>query len=121
VLAFDHAAAGQLIRSGDNGVLVPFGETAAFVAAAVALAAAPALREGIEPRALATARGLGWACVVARFEARLAAAGGAGYSRAAACPTDADRCGGYRCQRSGISIGRNAARRCNCAASTTWP
>ena len=31
VLAYDYAAAAQLIRSGENGLLAPFNDTAAFV------------------------------------------------------------------------------------------
>lgn len=77
VLAFDHAAAGQLIRSGDNGVLVPADDAADFVSRAVALAVDARLRQSIAPRALATARALGWDRVVMSFEAQLAAACGA--------------------------------------------
>jgi glycosyltransferase involved in cell wall biosynthesis len=78
VVAFDHAAAGELIRSGDNGVLVPFGETAAFVARAAALAVDGRLRQQIAPRARASALALGWDRVVASFEAQLATACGTG-------------------------------------------
>ena len=42
VVAFDHAAAARFIRSGDNGELVPFDDTAAFVAIAARTAADPA-------------------------------------------------------------------------------
>ncbi len=78
VLAFDHAAAGQLIRSGENGRLAAAGDSAAFVAAAVALARDDALRARLAAQALATAQGLGWEAVVARFESHLGAACGAG-------------------------------------------
>lgn len=83
VLAFDRAAAGQLIRSGENGLLAPAGDTAAFVAQAAALARDAALRARLVPPALATAHSLGWDAVVARFEGHLAAACGAGHPPAA--------------------------------------
>ena len=81
VLAFDHAAAGQLIRSGDNGWLVPPGHAGRFVAAAVALAGDPRLRHALGPRARATALAQGWDGVVLRFEAQLVAARDAALQR----------------------------------------
>jgi glycosyltransferase involved in cell wall biosynthesis len=71
IVAFDHAAAGLLIRSGDNGLLAPFGDTPAFVARAVELAADAGRRRAIAQRALATAQALDWDSVLARFEANL--------------------------------------------------
>ena len=76
IVAFDHAAAGLLIRSGENGVLAPCGQAAAFVSCAVALAGDAKLRQSMALSALATARALGWDRVVASFEAQLAAACG---------------------------------------------
>jgi glycosyltransferase involved in cell wall biosynthesis len=77
MLAFDHAAAGQLIRPGANGLLAPFDDSAGFIGMAVALARNAELRAAIGPRARATALTLGWDSVVARFEGHLAAACGA--------------------------------------------
>jgi glycosyltransferase involved in cell wall biosynthesis len=76
VLAYDYAAAGQHIRSGVDGVTVPFDDSAAFIAAARGLIECrerwPALREA----ARTTACGLSWDYVVGRFEGALAAAAG---------------------------------------------
>ncbi len=77
MVAFDHAAAGQLIEPGHNGLLAPFGDSEGFVARAVALARNDTLRQAIGPRARSMALQLGWDSVVARFEAHLAAACGA--------------------------------------------
>lgn len=77
VLAFDHAAAGQLIDSGRNGRLVAPGDAQGFVAAALALAADAALRGALAQAGLQTAQGLGWDAVIARFERQLALACGA--------------------------------------------
>jgi len=76
VVAFDHAAAGLLIRSRDNGVLAPLGDARAFVAHAAWLAGDEPLRRAMGARAMATARALGWDRVVASFEAHLAGACG---------------------------------------------
>ena len=86
VLAFDHAAAGQLIRRGDNGWTVPCGDEARFVAAAVALAGDASLRRRLGPRARVTALAQGWDGVVARFEAQLMAACAAGVRQVAVAP-----------------------------------
>jgi glycosyltransferase involved in cell wall biosynthesis len=88
IVAFDHAAAGQLIQSGVNGLVAACGDSAGFVGRAVALSRNESLRAMIAPRARATALGLGWDAVVARFESHLAAAcegalpGGAELARA---------------------------------------
>ena len=71
LLAFDHAAAGQLVESGHNGLLAPFGDHRAFVQQACALALDAPLRRHLARQARATAEALGWDSVVARFEARL--------------------------------------------------
>jgi glycosyltransferase involved in cell wall biosynthesis len=73
IVAFDYAAAAQLIRSGDNGVLVPFGDVAAYVKASVELAADLPRRRSIGERARTTASELGWEGIVERFEAVLSA------------------------------------------------
>ncbi len=71
VVAFDHAAAGQLIRSGDNGLLAPFGDSAALAHAAAALAADRPRLAAVRAQARRTALALGWDRIHARFEAML--------------------------------------------------
>lgn len=68
VLAYDHAAAGQLITSGESGLLARFGNAADFVGHAVRLAADPAgsVRLGSNARRLAGS--LGWERIVAQVE-----------------------------------------------------
>jgi glycosyltransferase involved in cell wall biosynthesis len=68
VVAFDYAAAARFIRSGTNGVLVPFGDADAFVAAAARTAADLARCRALGAQARATARELDWEGVVAQFE-----------------------------------------------------
>jgi glycosyltransferase involved in cell wall biosynthesis len=68
VLAYEHAAAAQLIRSGHSGLLAPCGDQAAFVRQAVALAADPVAARGLGLVARDTALGLGWERIVARIE-----------------------------------------------------
>ena len=74
LVAFDHAAAAQLIRCGHNGMVVPLGNSSAFVQAAVTLAGDAAQRRRIAQRARESAATLDWAGVVLRFEAVLAQA-----------------------------------------------
>ena len=71
VVAYDYAAAAQLIRDGDNGRTVPFGDRPAFEAAASALAADTDARRRLGERACASVASLGWDRIVARFEALL--------------------------------------------------
>jgi glycosyltransferase involved in cell wall biosynthesis len=71
MVAFDHAAAAQLIRSGDNGMLANCADASAFVKAAVDLAADPERRRLIGDRARRTACALDWDVIVVRFEAVL--------------------------------------------------
>ena len=71
VVAFDHAAAAQLIRDGDNGALVPYADSAAYVRAALALAADPVLRARMGTAARISVASLSWNAIVARFEATL--------------------------------------------------
>ena len=68
VVAFDYAAAAQLIRSGENGVTVPLADDGAYVRAAVALAGDSERRREIGLQARQTAREIGWEGIVARFE-----------------------------------------------------
>jgi glycosyltransferase involved in cell wall biosynthesis len=68
VIAFDRAAAGELIRHGGSGMLAPCGDRAAFVNSAKALADDELLRSVIADGALRRAQQLGWKRVVDRFE-----------------------------------------------------
>ncbi len=68
LVAFDYAAAAQLVTSGENGMLAPMHDAAAFVRAAQALAGDPALRQRMAGAGRATAESLDWASIVARFE-----------------------------------------------------
>jgi glycosyltransferase involved in cell wall biosynthesis len=81
VVAFDYAAAAQLIRDGDNGRLVRHADNHAFTALAADLAADAHRRARMGARARESVASLGWADVVGRFETLLrqtAARGGAG-------------------------------------------
>jgi glycosyltransferase involved in cell wall biosynthesis len=78
VLAFDCAAAGQLILDGDNGIVVPPDRPEAFIAAACRLAGDPALGPSLARQAVATAHRLSWEQIVSRVENEYAAAIDAG-------------------------------------------
>ncbi|CAJ0680660.1 glycosyltransferase family 4 protein [Ralstonia mannitolilytica] len=73
VVAFDTAAAGMHVRTGQNGCLAPVGDVAVFTAAAVALAADGDLRQRLGRAARQTAQALDWPQVLERFEAALLA------------------------------------------------
>jgi glycosyltransferase involved in cell wall biosynthesis len=73
VVAFDYAAAAQVIADGEQGVRVPFGDGRAYVDAAVALAFDPARRERLGRAARERALQLDWDAIVQRFETVLAA------------------------------------------------
>jgi glycosyltransferase involved in cell wall biosynthesis len=68
VVAFDSAAAGELIHNGVNGWLAGPGKEADFVAAVRMAALDPAARLAVADAARATARRLDWADITARFE-----------------------------------------------------
>jgi glycosyltransferase involved in cell wall biosynthesis len=68
VVAFDYAAAAQIIEHGRNGSLVPFGQEPAFIEQAVSLAQAGDARLAMGRAARAAATPLGWDSVVARLE-----------------------------------------------------
>ncbi len=74
VLAFDYAAAAQLLRRGEGGVLVPYGDDAAFVAAAEALAGDPGRITGLRRRARETALALDWGRIAREVESEYLAA-----------------------------------------------
>ena len=68
VVAFDYAAAAQLIHGGENGVLVPHGDTGAFVHASAGLAGERTRRLAMGVQARLSADALDWDDVIARFE-----------------------------------------------------
>lgn len=68
VLAFDHAAAGQLIEPGLNGWLAPLGETRAFVALARKLALDAVARQRVGEAARHSALDLAWDGVLRQVE-----------------------------------------------------
>jgi glycosyltransferase involved in cell wall biosynthesis len=68
LVAFDYAAAAQVIADGEQGVRVPFGDEQAFVAAALALAVDPGRRERLSRAARARALQLDWEAIVQRVE-----------------------------------------------------
>lgn len=69
VVAFRHAAAGELIVSGENGVLADPKHENSFEAAAAALLDDAALMRSMGTKAAARARALGWPAVVEQTEA----------------------------------------------------
>jgi glycosyltransferase involved in cell wall biosynthesis len=68
VVAFDYAAAAQLIRSGYNGVLVPYGDSQAFVQAAAQLARSTMQRHTLGALARERACAQDWDDIIGRFE-----------------------------------------------------
>ena len=74
VLAYDHAAAGQLIQSGRNGLLAPLGDADAFVAMARELASAPQRAQAWGVCARASALACQWDQVVVQVESLMLAA-----------------------------------------------
>ncbi|HEY8879800.1 MAG TPA: glycosyltransferase family 1 protein [Roseateles sp.] len=71
VVAFESAAAGELIRSGVNGWLAGAGRESDFVAATRVAAFDAAARRAVAEQARMTARRLDWGDITARFEAVL--------------------------------------------------
>jgi len=68
VVAFDHAAASQLIEPGLSGALIACDNEPQFVREAVALAGSRAARETLGRRARLRARAHGWSAVLDAFE-----------------------------------------------------
>lgn len=68
VVAYDCAAAEEIIRHGENGLKACPEDEAAFVAAAVALARSPDLRQRLGKAAAARAAQLSWEAIVDSFE-----------------------------------------------------
>lgn len=71
VLAFDHAAAAELIVDGVNGMKVPPGHDLQFIQTAAVLAQDAGLRARLAQRSLETALTMDWTSVAARFESIL--------------------------------------------------
>ncbi len=71
LVAFDQAAASQLVRHGENGLLVPPGDALAFCRALAELLDHPQRRQAMGRQACESMRNQGWDEVVARFEALL--------------------------------------------------
>ena len=71
VLAFDCAAAGQLITRGEDGQLVPPGQDSEFLRQALLLALQGQQRRSLGERASATVAELGWPGIARRFERML--------------------------------------------------
>ncbi|MEO6246751.1 MAG: glycosyltransferase, partial [Opitutaceae bacterium] len=81
VAGFDDAAARQFVVHGKNGLTVPCDQPEALVDAAVLLATDDLLRAQLRPAARQTVEPQAWDKVIARFEADLAQAAGAGVTR----------------------------------------
>ena len=71
VIAYDYAAARSHIANGETGILVPLGDSRAFVAAAVKLASQPGELERVRRQARDYSRLIGWPRVVEHFAALL--------------------------------------------------
>ena len=71
VVAYDYAAAREHVTHAEDGLLVPCGDTRAFIANAVRLINAPGLLARIRRVARPTVLPLDWARVVERFESLL--------------------------------------------------
>ncbi len=87
VAAYDYAAARQHIVDGESGLLAPFGDDGAFVAAARILARSPQTVARLKLGAAAVGRSLGWDRVIDELERVLA-----GVARSAPAGYDRIRC-----------------------------
>jgi glycosyltransferase involved in cell wall biosynthesis len=73
VLAYDHAAASELLRGGQGGVAIAVGQEEQFMAQAGALCSDPGQRLLLSQQARQIALGRSWESIVIRFEALLRA------------------------------------------------
>jgi glycosyltransferase involved in cell wall biosynthesis len=71
VLSYAHAAAGELISNGHNGLVVEAADSVAYLQAAITLATAPELVARLRAAAPASVAHLGWDAIVDRFVATL--------------------------------------------------
>ena len=74
VLAYQHAAAGQLIEHRHNGVLAPAGDETTFLRLARTLASDPAWARHLGQQARETAQALDWQHIISGIEAQYLAA-----------------------------------------------
>jgi glycosyltransferase involved in cell wall biosynthesis len=78
VVAFDYAAAAEMIEHGASGVLAAWGDERSFVAQAAALAADPTRAAALASRARPAAAARSWEAVTRELETVLAGAAAAG-------------------------------------------
>jgi glycosyltransferase involved in cell wall biosynthesis len=71
VVAYDYAAAQMHITPGETGVLVPYGESKAFIDSAARLICEPQSLDKMRRQAREYVAALSWQCVVERFETLL--------------------------------------------------
>jgi glycosyltransferase involved in cell wall biosynthesis len=71
IVAYDYAAAREVLRNGESALLAPFGDAEAFIAQAERLAREPRLAASLGKEARKTAESLTWERIVADFEAVL--------------------------------------------------
>jgi glycosyltransferase involved in cell wall biosynthesis len=71
IVAYDYAAAREVLRHGESALLAPFGDSAAFVAHAERLARDPRLARALGLEARKRAESLTWERIVEDFEAVL--------------------------------------------------
>jgi glycosyltransferase involved in cell wall biosynthesis len=69
VLAYDYAAAGQLIRHQESGLLAPLGQPARFCDLAVQMVAEPQPAREMAARARTVAESMSWDRIVGQVEA----------------------------------------------------
>lgn len=67
VVAFKHAAAAELLRTGHNGLLVPYADETAFTAAAMRLASEPEMLHTMQQRARDSVLHIDWQSIVQRL------------------------------------------------------
>ncbi|MDP5238433.1 glycosyltransferase family 1 protein [Uliginosibacterium sp. 31-16] len=67
VLGFNYAAAAELLSDGHNGLLVPYGDEAAFIEAASGLVQTPQLLAAMQARARTSVLQIDWQAVVHRL------------------------------------------------------
>jgi len=68
VVAYDYAAPARYIRNHENGLVVPFDDTNAWLLAATTLAGSASLRQRLGMAARRTAEGISWTAVIDGFE-----------------------------------------------------
>jgi glycosyltransferase involved in cell wall biosynthesis len=71
IVAYDYAAAREVLRHGESALLAPFGDARAFIAHAERLAGDPALARSLGKEARKAAESLTWERIVQDFEAVL--------------------------------------------------